>query len=720
MPTLAFTQTTNGNPKMEFSGQVLRPSPSETSIDSGSNWLRITIKGVAYFFSSPEYSIILNEEAATGTMHEIADILRDDFFPKAASGVSPEDFTGTLDDIAAGTTNKHFTADNQTRLTKIHQAPDYVVYKSGSNTVATSIRSDLSTITNADASVVLQGAINALTTGGSIVMAQGIYDGLSPMNVAVDNISIQGQGKYLTKLKLKASADTGSSTIAMFYCYNDNFSLSGVELDGNGINQTKIDNGSTGIAKSSGVIVEGGSYPIIKDCYIHDFTSFGIWFFDQDNGLIENCRLEDNYWNNITFGYTSSNNIARNCVTKGSGDVSISLYGTDNYAINCFIGDCDGDKGSQNSRWGIGFETHGGSEPISTRNKAIGNTITGENTMIAIRVDNNSVDGEVKGNTIFGLTTDYSAGIVIDNADNYTISGNTVYDVAGNGFRGGNLTNSSILNNHITGITIIEAMRLSTGSTGNVISGNTGIGVYGMQVDSGADNNRFIANTFTGNATGRDFVDEGSSNTYRSIYKGFDAAWVADSGRFSNTINGLNALGSTIKATTIGMPYFPVSPYGNSIYDGGMALVAVYLDAPSTITGAKFLMNTQGNYTASDYNGVALFSVSGSTLTLVASSANDGDIWKAASGTIITKAFTTPYVAQPGLYYIGALYNNSAETTAPQLGATNTGFLFSINQGEFTNGRSITARTFPGAALPASFTITSGDAENNTLWAAIY
>lgn len=137
------------------------------------------------------------------------------------------------------------------------------------------------------------------------------------------------------------------------------------------------------------------------------------------------------------------------------------------------------------------------------------------------------------------------------------------------------------------------------------------------------------------------------------------------------------AMGSVIKALPVGLSLVTGTNSTQTLSDGRTHYVAVYLSTPQTITGIKLYQATAGDYTADNYNGVGLYSVSGGTLTLRASSSDDGNIWKATANTIITKAFATPYAAPAGLYYIAILYNQSAQTTAPIIrgAASNTNVL---------------------------------------------
>ena len=127
----------------------------------------------------------------------------------------------------------------------------------------------------------------------------------------------------------------------------------------------------------------------------------------------------------------------------------------------------------------------------------------------------------------------------------------------------------------------------------------------------------------------------------------------------------LRAMGST----AIGLPVGAYQPMttNKALTDATAFWQAFYLPLADTITGVKFVQRTQGGYTAADTNCVALYSVSGATYTKVATSANNGNLWKGTSYSLQTVAFTSAYVAAAGLYYVCFTYNQSAETTAPSI-----------------------------------------------------
>jgi len=163
------------------------------------------------------------------------------------------------------------------------------------------------------------------------------------------------------------------------------------------------------------------------------------------------------------------------------------------------------------------------------------------------------------------------------------------------------------------------------------------------------------------------------------------------------------ALGSAI----IGYSPMNLSNLLNSnkaLFDATLYVVGYYLPVGATISGVKFFQGVQGNYTADNYNGVALFSYSGGTITLVASSTNDGNIWKGTSNTWQTKAFSSTYVAAAGMYFIGMLYNYSAQTTAPTIGHST-----SINNSsyDFTNSAKMTCDITGQSSISASYAMSS-------------
>jgi hypothetical protein len=132
---------------------------------------------------------------------------------------------------------------------------------------------------------------------------------------------------------------------------------------------------------------------------------------------------------------------------------------------------------------------------------------------------------------------------------------------------------------------------------------------------------------------------------------------------------GQQALGSTIKSVGLGCRSLVNLNTTLAMTDGQIYLSAVYLPVSTTITGVKWFQPVAGVYTADNYNGVGLYTYSGGTLTLVASSTDDGNIWKSTGAQ--SKAFSSTYSASAGVYYVGFLYNTSvAGSPTPSISGT--------------------------------------------------
>jgi hypothetical protein len=126
------------------------------------------------------------------------------------------------------------------------------------------------------------------------------------------------------------------------------------------------------------------------------------------------------------------------------------------------------------------------------------------------------------------------------------------------------------------------------------------------------------------------------------------------------------ALGSPFLAQTVGCP-IQTSNTSTALVDGQIKFTAVYLAKAATITGIRVYVRTLGSYTPDNNNRVGLYTYSAGVLTLVASSANSGTLWTSAANAFQTIAFSSPYAASVGIYFVGILYNNSAQVTAPTI-----------------------------------------------------
>jgi hypothetical protein len=124
--------------------------------------------------------------------------------------------------------------------------------------------------------------------------------------------------------------------------------------------------------------------------------------------------------------------------------------------------------------------------------------------------------------------------------------------------------------------------------------------------------------------------------------------------------------------------------------DGVTVFHTFYLDRADTLKGVRWFQRTQGVYTGDNYNGFGLYTMIGGTLTLVDSTTNDANIWKATTNTWTSKDFVTPYAASEGFYVIAYLYNVSGTaSTAPSLGGSTAVLNGAVQSFDFGNGYSM-------------------------------
>lgn len=179
-----------------------------------------------------------------------------------------------------------------------------------------------------------------------------------------------------------------------------------------------------------------------------------------------------------------------------------------------------------------------------------------------------------------------------------------------------------------------------------------------------------------------------------------------------------SALGSSIKAQTEPIQY--INQNFNPV-DGTIYFQAIWLPKAQTLTGVKWYQRTIGNYTADNNNVIGLYTYSGGTLTQVAVTTNDGNLWQTAgTNTFGTKAFSSTYVATEGLYFIGILYNSSAVVTAPALGTIVNFTNLSQSAVDFTNSAKLCSVITGQTNLPATQAMSGLTGNTVRIWLSLY
>lgn len=168
-------------------------------------------------------------------------------------------------------------------------------------------------------------------------------------------------------------------------------------------------------------------------------------------------------------------------------------------------------------------------------------------------------------------------------------------------------------------------------------------------------------------------------------------------------------LGSPILAQTLRAIDAPAS---QNLTDGRLNFTAIYIPSSTYVTGAITSLNTAGVFTGDNENSISLYSHSASTLTRIAITANDQNIWK-TTNTLQT-AFGSPVTLSKGIYYLAILYNNSAQTTAPSCKRNST-TRFSIAETSFPLDFYVAGVT----AAPAT-QANSGYTQSTPFWVGLY
>jgi hypothetical protein len=168
-------------------------------------------------------------------------------------------------------------------------------------------------------------------------------------------------------------------------------------------------------------------------------------------------------------------------------------------------------------------------------------------------------------------------------------------------------------------------------------------------------------------------------------------------------------LGSAVKAWTADI-YTATST--NALNDNQMQYQAFYIDEKATLTGVKYMLSQAGNFTGDNTNSISLYSYSSGTLTKIAETANDQTIFKATANVLQTVNFAATVAVNPGVYFIGLLYNSSAQTTAPSFRGPLAMPTLNINTLDYTNSAKIVG---VAAASTAPASIASSAISTNNL-----
>lgn len=183
---------------------------------------------------------------------------------------------------------------------------------------------------------------------------------------------------------------------------------------------------------------------------------------------------------------------------------------------------------------------------------------------------------------------------------------------------------------------------------------------------------------------------------------------------YSNSyVERLKALGSDVQYSN----YLGGSISSFNMADGTIYLSSIFIPKTTIISNIGWRGgSTTGDYTADNYNGIGLYSINKITgdLILLGKTANDGSIWAIPTITYNSKNFETPLTLTKDIYFLGFLYNSSAQVTVPSVGTNSIlgipGFTniptFNLPTNTFLQGVVASQTVLPLSILTAAITKT--------------
>lgn len=237
-------------------------------------------------------------------------------------------------------------------------------------------------------------------------------------------------------------------------------------------------------------------------------------------------------------------------------------------------------------------------------------------------------------------------------------------------------------------------------------SGLTGVGTRAMTASvSGAVGTVDIETTPT--ASSSNLVTSGGVKSYVDAVEAYDPA-----------IYMLRQLGSKIAGQSVACKIWELNTT-TGLTVNTAAFTLIYLPKAQTLTGINYSMGTLAAYTsATNDNAIALFSISGTTLTQVARTTNDPTLFTGGGG-LRTATFETAYVAAAGFYYVAYLYSSSGQTAQPTIHSASSVNHPSLSTAGLPNSLRFSASLGSQTAMPTTVETTSFSTLQNRPWGAV-
>lgn len=233
--------------------------------------------------------------------------------------------------------------------------------------------------------------------------------------------------------------------------------------------------------------------------------------------------------------------------------------------------------------------------------------------------------------------------------------------------------------------------------------GSRNVGFFGGESSGGGGGGTVTSIATTSPLTGGTITTSGTLGITQSSASDDGYLGSTDWSRFANfqILSGYQLLGSSFKSILMSNPSISNITQSLTLATGQLRLIAVYVPIATTVQGVKWFQSQQGAFTSSGFNGVALFSYSGGTLSRISISADSELIWETATlNTWGSTTFTSPQAISSGLYYIGILFNGGA--TVPAIYGTVNSASANVNIGDFTNSAKLNLNLGSQTTMPTS------------------
>ena len=396
----------------------------------------------------------------------------------------------------------------------------------------------------------IQSAIDAAYAagGGIVYFPRGVYQVTSDSIVMKSGVSIQGEGIGATIFNME-KATSNASALQVFWIENcTDVMISGIEIDGNAVNDGKH------TEHCHGIYVADSERILIQDCYIHDVAGDGIYFSDVDYSSVSKCRIHVENVNAATP------QIGRNCIAIVEGQ-------------NC---DFSGNILTYGIPAAIDIEPNAGL--IVSNITLTGNNI--DSARIGINIQGSADKSDCSNiNVIGGILNDCTDAIVLDSCFIWSVSGVTIPAAEGRGiliaeYTSGGLIQGCHISNTVIGIDTYTGNNHNLVIDGNYCYNNSNDGIR-IYATSGKENKHIVVknNVCYNNASG----GEDTYSGIRILYS--DSSIVTNNICYDNRATPTQNYG--ILASNCDELYLGMNNFGYGNKSGFVSLSSVTQMVPS-------------------------------------------------------------------------------------------------------------------------------------------